>query len=67
KAENKRIPNLPYYFFTFYANEATSSLTLPNLHILMNNQELFTTYSESEMVDIWDRIVGSLRYKPNAF
>ncbi|WP_419790280.1 T6SS immunity protein Tli4 family protein, partial [Pseudomonas marginalis] len=25
------------------------------------------TYSDAEMVEIWDRIVGSLRYKPNAF
>lgn len=65
--ENKRLPNLPYYFFTFYANEATSSLTVPQLHILMHNQDQFTPYSDAEMVEIWDRIVGSLRYKPNAF
>ncbi|MGO2336847.1 T6SS immunity protein Tli4 family protein [Providencia sp.] len=67
EAENKRIPNLPYYFFTFYANEAKGSLTIPKLHILMHNQEQFTSYSEAEMVEIWDRIVSSLRYKPNAF
>ncbi|WP_423140343.1 T6SS immunity protein Tli4 family protein, partial [Providencia alcalifaciens] len=24
-------------------------------------------YSDTQMVEIWDRIVGSLRYKPNAF
>lgn len=65
--QNKRIPNLPYYFFTFYANEATSSLTLPKLHILMSNQDQFTPYSDIQMVEIWDRIVGSLRYKPNTF
>lgn len=65
--QNKRVPNLPYYFFTFYANEATSSLTLPQLHILMHNQDKVTPYSEAQMVEIWDRIVGSLRYKPNAF
>ncbi|MDC9766106.1 T6SS immunity protein Tli4 family protein [Proteus mirabilis] len=65
--QNKGILNLPYYFFTFYANEATSSLTLPQLHILMSNQDQFTPYSDIQMVEIWDRIVGSLRYKPNAF
>lgn len=65
--QNQRIPNLPYYFFTFYANEATSSLILPQLHILMSNQDQFTPYSDIQMVEIWDRIVGSLRYKPNAF
>ncbi|WP_374448517.1 T6SS immunity protein Tli4 family protein [Providencia sp.] len=67
KSENKRITNLPYYFFTFYSNEATGSLTIPKLHILMNNRNKFTSYSEAQMVEIWDRIVGSLRYKPNAF
>ena len=67
KSENKRIPNLPYYFFTFHSNEATGSLTIPKLHILMNNRNKFTTYSDAQMVEIWDRIVGSLRYKPNAF
>nr|WP_236611171.1 T6SS immunity protein Tli4 family protein [Providencia burhodogranariea] len=67
KAENKRIPDLPYYFFTFHANEATGSLTLPKLHILMNNRNKFTSYNDTQMVEIWDRIVGSLRYKPNAF
>ncbi|CAG9416409.1 hypothetical protein NVI2019_PEGOAJLN_01353 [Providencia alcalifaciens] len=65
--QNKRIPNLPYYFFTFYANEATSSLTLPQLHILMSNQDQLTPYSDIQMVEIWDRIIGSLRYKPNTF
>lgn len=67
KTENKQIPDLPYYFFTFNGNEATGSLILPKLYIVMNNRNKFTTYSESEMVEIWDRIVGSLRYKPNAF
>nr|ELR5150823.1 hypothetical protein [Providencia rettgeri] len=67
KSENKRITNLPYYFFTFYSNEATGSLTIPKLHILMNNRNKFTSYSEAQMFEIWDRIVGSLRYKPNAF
>lgn len=67
KSENKKIPDLPYYFFTFHSNEATGSLTVPKLHILMNNRNKFTTYSDAQMIEIWDRIVGSLRYKPNAF
>ena len=65
--KNIDIPNLPYYFFTFYSNQETGSLTIPKLHIIMSNTSQFTTYSESEMVEIWDRIIGSLRYKPNAF
>ena len=67
KAENKRLPDLPYYDFYFYANEHQGSLILPTLLMGMHNTNQFTTYSESEMADIWDRIVGSLRYKPNAF
>lgn len=67
KSENKRLPSLPYYFFTFNANEATGSLILPKLYIIMNNRNKFTSYSDAQMVEIWDRIVGSLRYKPNAF
>ncbi|MDK7756052.1 T6SS immunity protein Tli4 family protein [Providencia rettgeri] len=67
KAENKRLPDLPYYDFYFYANEHQGSLILPTLLMGMHNTNQFTTYSESEMVEIWDQIVGSLRYKPNAF
>ncbi|APC11065.1 MULTISPECIES: T6SS immunity protein Tli4 family protein [Providencia] len=65
--ENRRIPNLPYYDFQFFANEATATNTIPKLNIGMHNQDKFTSYSGAQMVEIWDRIVGSLRYKPNAF
>ncbi|MEQ5203611.1 T6SS immunity protein Tli4 family protein [Providencia rettgeri] len=67
KEKNIRISNLPYYDFWFFANEATSTEIIPLLHIGMNNRNKFTSYSDAEMVEIWDRIVGSLRYKPNAF
>ncbi|WP_230084822.1 T6SS immunity protein Tli4 family protein [Providencia rustigianii] len=67
KSENKRTPDLPYYFFTFNANEATGSLTISKLDIIMNNRNKFTSYSEAQIVEIWDRIISSLRYKPNAF
>ncbi|EFB70423.1 T6SS immunity protein Tli4 family protein [Providencia rustigianii] len=67
KSKNKRIPDLPYYFFTFNANEATGSLTIPKLYIIMNNRNKFTSYSDAQMVEIWDRIISSLRYKQNAF
>ena len=67
KMESKRISNLPYYDFWFFANEATSTEMTPLLHIGMNNRNKFSSYSDAQMVEIWDRIVGSLRYKPNAF
>nr|WP_274705757.1 T6SS immunity protein Tli4 family protein [Proteus mirabilis] len=67
KAENKKISNLPYYDFWFFANEAKSTEMIPLLHIGMNNRNKFSSYNDAQMVEIWDRIVGSLRYKPNAF
>ncbi|MBA0190209.1 T6SS immunity protein Tli4 family protein [Pectobacterium odoriferum] len=67
EADNRRIPNLPYYDFQFYANEATATDIIPKLNIGMHNQNKFTSYSDAQMVEIWDRIIGSLRYKSNAF
>ena len=67
KIENRRIPNLRYYDFQFFANEATATNIIPKLNIGIHNQNKFTSYSEAQMVEIWDRIIGSLRYKPNAF
>ncbi|ENR5391957.1 hypothetical protein ACEWIT_001708 [Providencia rettgeri] len=67
EVENKRIPHLPYYNFLFFANETKGTLSIPKVEIVINNINKFSTYSEAEMVEIWDRIVGSLRYKPNAF
>ncbi|MBG5917769.1 T6SS immunity protein Tli4 family protein [Providencia stuartii] len=55
------------YKFDFYANEATPSYNKPWLNIILNSEYRQTSYSEAQMVEIWDRIVGSLRYKPNAF
>ncbi|MBG5919985.1 T6SS immunity protein Tli4 family protein [Providencia stuartii] len=67
KVENKKLPDLPYYDFQFFANEATATNIIPKLDIGIHNQNKFTSYSDAQMVEIWDRIVGSLRYKPNAF
>jgi len=67
KVEHKSISNLPYYDFWFFANEATSTEMTPLLHVGMNNRNKFSSYSDAQMVEIWDRIIGSLRYKPNAF
>nr|WP_255312726.1 T6SS immunity protein Tli4 family protein [Providencia rustigianii] len=35
--------------------------------MIMNNRNKFTSYSDAQMVEIWDRIISSLRYKQNAF
>lgn len=64
KSEMKQ---LPYYDFWLNVNQETASLITPRASIQLNNIDKYTTYSIAEMVEIWDRIVGSLRYKPNAF
>ncbi len=65
--ENKEESGGTYYSFLLKANQGTSSLAEPFLSITLFNNDKETTYSDAEMVEIWDRIVGSLRYKPNAF
>ncbi|EMI7064569.1 MULTISPECIES: T6SS immunity protein Tli4 family protein [Providencia] len=55
------------YDFILYANESVASTSKLLATIALNSKRKQTRYSESEMVDIWDRIVGSLRYKPNSF
>ncbi|MTC14562.1 T6SS immunity protein Tli4 family protein [Providencia alcalifaciens] len=65
--ENNEESGFPYYSFLLKVNQGTSSFAKPFLSITLFNNDKETTYSDAEMVEIWDRIVGSLRYKPNAF
>lgn len=58
---------LQVYDFTLYANEAVATTFKPLVTIALDSQYKQTRYSEQQMIDIWDRIVNSLRYKPNAF
>ncbi len=53
--------------FILYSNEVIADLQKPLLYIGLNNADKSTQYSQWQLVEIWDRIVGSLRYKPNAF
>lgn len=62
-----REKTLQVYNFLLYANEAFATGTKPLITIGLDSQYKQTRYSETEMIEIWDRIVGSLRYKPNAF
>ena len=54
------------YKFNLYANEDIASLQHPWMTIGFNSQYKQTRYSEAQMVDIWERITRTLRYKPNA-
>ncbi|MCP2233601.1 MULTISPECIES: T6SS immunity protein Tli4 family protein [Erwinia] len=53
----------PNYEFDLYANEADASPDKPWLTIGIANESLKTQYSEAQMIEIWDRLVNSLRYK----
>ena len=53
----------PHYEFDLYANEADASPDKPWFTIGIANESLKTQYSEAQMIEIWDRLVNSLRYK----
>lgn len=54
------------YNFDFYANEAIASPQKPWLKIVLNSEYRQTRFTEAQMIEIWDRIVNSLRYRPTA-
>ncbi|EFB71837.1 MULTISPECIES: T6SS immunity protein Tli4 family protein [Providencia] len=53
--------------FILYSNEMIADSQKPLLYIGLNNADKNTQYSQWQLVEVWDRIVNSLRYKPNAF
>lgn len=66
-SSKNQMERIPYYNFWLNANQETASLTTPRVLIEINNVDKYTTYSAAEMVEIWDRVISSFRYKPNAF
>lgn len=57
----------PIYDFTLNANEMIASPTKPWIDVGLGNTDMLTQHSESEMVEIWDGLVKTIRYRPNAF
>jgi len=51
------------YNFMLYANERDATPDKPNLNIGLGSEYKKTRYSEAQMIEIWDRLVNSLRYK----
>ena len=58
---------IPSYHFILFVNESIASYQYPWLSFVMHNDNRNSQFNQAQMVEIWDRIVGSLRYKPNAF
>lgn len=54
------------YDFTFNANEMIASPTKPWIDVGLGNTDKLSQYSECQMVEIWDRLVKTIRYRPNA-
>ncbi|MDN8541651.1 T6SS immunity protein Tli4 family protein, partial [Erwinia sp. BC051422] len=45
------------------ANERDATPEKPHLNIGLSSEYKKTRYSEAQMIEIWDRLVSSLRYK----
>ncbi|WP_052510509.1 T6SS immunity protein Tli4 family protein [Pectobacterium odoriferum] len=52
-----------FYNFILYANERDGTPDKPYLNIELGSEYKKTRYSEAQMIEIWDRLVNSLRYK----
>ncbi|MBT0723290.1 hypothetical protein HH682_02290 [Rosenbergiella sp. S61] len=52
-----------FYDFDFNANERDATPDKPKISIGLTSEYKVTRYSEAQMIDIWDRLVNSLRYK----
>ncbi|MCP2229832.1 hypothetical protein J2Y91_000157 [Erwinia aphidicola] len=51
------------YDFDLYANERDATPEKPNFYIGLSSEYKKMRYSEAQMIEIWDRLVNSLRYK----
>ncbi|MGG6110082.1 T6SS immunity protein Tli4 family protein [Pantoea allii] len=52
-----------FYDFDFKANERYATPDKPRFSIVLTSEYKKTRYSEAQMIEIWDRLVNSLRYK----
>ncbi|WP_279051429.1 T6SS immunity protein Tli4 family protein [Cedecea davisae] len=52
-----------FYDFDFKANERDATADKPRFGIGLTSEYKQTRYSEAQMIEIWDRLVNSLRYK----
>ena len=52
-----------FYKFLLYANERDGTPEKPSINIGLSSEYKKTCYSQEQMIEIWDRLVNSLRYK----
>lgn len=60
--------NVPYYKFTLYGNEKIADYNHPVFSLELDNSgHEMKNYTDPQLVDIWDRITRTFRYRPGAF
>lgn len=60
--------NVNYYTFTLYGNEEIGDYNHPVFSLELDNSgHEIKDYTDPQLVDIWDRITRTFRYRPNAF
>jgi len=60
--------NVLYYNFTLYGNEKVADDNHPVFSVELDNSgHEMKSYTDPQLVDIWDRIIRTFRYRPNAF
>ncbi|TCQ69184.1 hypothetical protein EC841_1175 [Raoultella ornithinolytica] len=52
-----------FYDFYFKANERDATADKPKFSMGLTSEYKKTRYSEAQMIEVWDRLVNSLRYK----
>ncbi|CAX57945.1 conserved uncharacterized protein [Erwinia billingiae Eb661] len=61
--QTKEDDKITFYDFDLYANERDATPEKPNLNIGLSSEYLKTRYSEAQMIEVWDRLVNSLRFR----
>lgn len=60
--------NVPYFTFILYGNEKFADYNYPVLSVELHNSGLeVKNYTDSQLVDIWDRLTRTFKYRPGAF
>lgn len=60
--------NVTYYKFTLYGNEKIADDNHPVFSVELDNSgHEMKSYTDPQLVDIWNRIIWTFRYRPNAF
>jgi L-rhamnose mutarotase len=57
----------PLYSFILFSNESIAAPNKPWTNVELSSIYKNTRYSEAQMVEIWDKLVSTIRYRPNAY